>query len=193
MRHSIIVERKGAWEAGWGRERVVLIKSLIRLIEKDVLEVRLSNRAENVSWYIFFDFRWCICQVAYMSNMQHCSAFWKVLVQISGVTPIFLILCYNCHLYLPSVNYINVLREAFTLVDCKIVKKIDNLTVIYMHLGSVRKNATRKMLMKLSPDLGQVKPCLCYFRFKVLIWTFLNFYLRVDHFIMTNRWYLDRL
>jgi len=29
MRHSIIAERKGAWEAGWGRERVALIKSLI--------------------------------------------------------------------------------------------------------------------------------------------------------------------
>jgi len=29
MRCSIILERKGAWEAGWGRERVALIKSLI--------------------------------------------------------------------------------------------------------------------------------------------------------------------
>jgi len=29
MRCSIILERKGAWEAGWGRERVVLVKSLI--------------------------------------------------------------------------------------------------------------------------------------------------------------------
>ena len=30
MRHSIIIERKGAWEVGWGRERVALIKSLIK-------------------------------------------------------------------------------------------------------------------------------------------------------------------
>jgi hypothetical protein len=29
MRHSIIVERKGASEAGWGRERMALIKNLI--------------------------------------------------------------------------------------------------------------------------------------------------------------------
>ncbi len=30
MRYRIILERKGAWEAGWGRERVALIKSLIK-------------------------------------------------------------------------------------------------------------------------------------------------------------------
>jgi len=50
MRPSIIVERKGVLEAGWGRERVALIKSLItRDRKRDPLEARLPNRAENVS------------------------------------------------------------------------------------------------------------------------------------------------
>jgi len=51
MRHSIIVEREGAWEAGWWRERVALIKSWITQDRKDVLEAWLPNQAENVSWY----------------------------------------------------------------------------------------------------------------------------------------------
>jgi hypothetical protein len=43
MRRSIIVERKGDWEAGWGRERVALIKSLITRERKDALEARLQK------------------------------------------------------------------------------------------------------------------------------------------------------
>jgi len=50
MGHSIIVERKGAWEVGRGRERVALIKSLITRERKDSLEVRFAkDRAEFVS------------------------------------------------------------------------------------------------------------------------------------------------
>jgi len=41
MRCSIILERKGAWDAGWGRERVVLIKSLFKRDRKDALEACL--------------------------------------------------------------------------------------------------------------------------------------------------------
>ncbi len=55
MRCSIIVERKRAWEARWGRERVALIKSLITWDrKKDTLEARLPNQAKNVSWYPWY-------------------------------------------------------------------------------------------------------------------------------------------
>ncbi len=40
------------------------------------------------------------------------------------------------------------------LVDPKSVKKIDNLTVFFTLLGSVSVKAVRRMLMKLSPDVG---------------------------------------
>ena len=51
----------------------------------------------------------------------------------------------------PGFDFINVLREAFTLVDPKSVKKIDNLTVFFTLLGSLRVKAVRRTLMKLSP------------------------------------------
>jgi len=43
MRLSIILERKGAWEERRGRERVALIKSLITIDRKDVLEAWLQK------------------------------------------------------------------------------------------------------------------------------------------------------
>ncbi len=52
----------------------------------------------------------------------------------------------------PCVNFINVLRTAFTLTDPKIVNKIDNLTVFFTLLGSECVKAVRRTLMKLSPD-----------------------------------------
>ncbi len=53
----------------------------------------------------------------------------------------------------PGVNFINILLEAFTLVDPKSVKKIDNLSVIFTHLGSVSVKAGHKTLLKLNPDV----------------------------------------
>ncbi len=50
-----------------------------------------------------------------------------------------------------GVNFINVLHTAFTLVDPKSVKKIDNLTVFFTLLGSASVKAVRRTLMKLSP------------------------------------------
>jgi len=44
-------------------------------------------------------------------------------------------------------------QAAFTLVDRKSVKKIDNLTVIFMHLGSACVKAAPKTLMKLIPTV----------------------------------------
>jgi len=38
----------------------------------------------------------------------------------------------------PGVNFTNILRPAFTLVDPESLKKIDNLTFFYMLLGSAR-------------------------------------------------------
>jgi len=51
----------------------------------------------------------------------------------------------------PGVDFINVLRTAFTLVDPKSVKKIGNLTVFFTLLGSASVKAVRRTLMKLSP------------------------------------------
>jgi len=50
-----------------------------------------------------------------------------------------------------GVNFINVLCTAFTLVDPKSVKKIGNLTVFFMLLGSARVKAVHRMLVKLTP------------------------------------------
>jgi len=57
----------------------------------------------------------------------------------------------------PGLNFINVLHTAFTLVDPKSVKKIDNLIVIFTLLGSVSVKAVRITLMKLSPDLSSLE------------------------------------
>ncbi len=50
------------------------------------------------------------------------------------------------------VYFINVSREAIPLVDPKTIKKIDNLSIILTHLGSLLVKAARKMLIKLSPE-----------------------------------------
>ena len=55
---------------------------------------------------------------------------------------------------MPSrVNFINVLRTAFTRVDPKSAKKIDNMTVFFARLGSVSIKAARKMSVKLTPEV----------------------------------------
>ena len=46
-----------------------------------------------------------------------------------------------------GVNFTNILQAAFMLVDSESVKKIDNLTVIFTHLGSVCLKSACKMLM----------------------------------------------
>jgi len=56
----------------------------------------------------------------------------------------------RCHDW-AELNFTNVLRAAFTLVDPKSIKKIDNLTVFFMLLGSAHVKAVRRTLMKLSP------------------------------------------
>jgi len=58
--------------------------------------------------------------------------------------------CFLCFLG-SGVNFTNSLRAAFTLVDFESVKKIDNLTVFFMLLGSAPSKAAHKMLMKLTP------------------------------------------
>ncbi len=56
-----------------------------------------------------------------------------------------------------GVNFTNVLRAAFTLVDPKSVKKIDQLTVFFTLLGSACVKAVRRMLVKLSPGVNLIK------------------------------------
>jgi hypothetical protein len=50
-----------------------------------------------------------------------------------------------------GVSFTNILEEAYKLIDPKSVKKIDNLTVFFTLLGSVRKKAACRTLMKLTP------------------------------------------
>jgi len=52
-----------------------------------------------------------------------------------------------------GVNFINIQRTAFMLVDPKSVKNIDNLTVFFTLLGSASVKSVCRMLMKLSPAL----------------------------------------
>jgi len=63
-----------------------------------------------------------------------------------------------------GVNFTNVLRKAFTLVDSKSVKR---LIVIFAHLGSVCLKALRKTLMKLSPGMSQKQCHLVFSRYKI--------------------------
>jgi len=51
----------------------------------------------------------------------------------------------------PGVNFINILRAAFTEVGPKNAKRHWRLTVFIANLGSSRVKAARKTLMKLSP------------------------------------------
>jgi len=53
----------------------------------------------------------------------------------------------------PGVNFINVLKAAFTLADPKSTKKTDGLTVCFALLGSVLIKASRKMLVKSTPGV----------------------------------------
>ncbi len=54
----------------------------------------------------------------------------------------------------PGLNFINVLRTAFTLIDPKRVKKTDDLTVFFTLLGSTSVKAVPRTLMKLSPGVN---------------------------------------
>jgi len=54
----------------------------------------------------------------------------------------------------PGVNFINIQRIAFTLVDPKSVKKIDNLTVFFTLLVYLCVKAARKMLVKSTPGVN---------------------------------------
>jgi hypothetical protein len=62
-----------------------------------------------------------------------------------------------------GVNFIIVLRTAFTLIDPKSVKKIDKLTAFFTLLGSAHVKAVSRMLVKLTPDLKRAKNIFCAF------------------------------
>jgi len=52
----------------------------------------------------------------------------------------------------PGVNFIKIPRAAFALADLKSAKKTENLTVFFVILGSGRVKASRRTLMKVTPD-----------------------------------------
>ena len=52
---------------------------------------------------------------------------------------------------LPGVNFTNVLRAAFALVDPISAKKLLNLTVFFALLGFAHVKAARRTLVKLNP------------------------------------------
>jgi len=66
----------------------------------------------------------CLSSCLYRVREQKWNYFWRNLP--------------TSFLSLPGVNFINVLHTTFTLVDPESVKKIDNLTVFFMLLGSAR-------------------------------------------------------
>ncbi len=51
----------------------------------------------------------------------------------------------------PRVNFINVLRVAFTSADPKSAKKTDDLTAYFAFWGYLFVKAVQKMLVKLTP------------------------------------------
>ena len=53
----------------------------------------------------------------------------------------------------PGANFINILRASFTPTDPKSTKKLLDLTVFFMFLGSELVKAAHRTLMKLTPDL----------------------------------------
>jgi len=58
----------------------------------------------------------------------------------------------------PGLNFINILRAAFTLVDPQSVKKIQlSPQYLFTLLGSVRVKAVLKPLMKLSPGVSRTQ------------------------------------
>jgi len=53
-----------------------------------------------------------------------------------------------------GVNFINVLRAAFTHADTESIKKTDNLIVFFTLLGSAWTTAAHRILMKLTPGVN---------------------------------------
>ncbi len=51
----------------------------------------------------------------------------------------------------PGINFINILREAFTHKDPKSTTKTDNLTVFFVYFGSVRIKSFTKTVGKIDP------------------------------------------
>jgi hypothetical protein len=58
----------------------------------------------------------------------------------------------------PVINFINVLRTAFTHADPASVKKTVKFSIFFMLLGSPNIKAARKMLVKLAPVVSKEVP-----------------------------------
>jgi len=76
-------------------------------------------------------------------------------------------------------QFINILLPAFTLTDPKSVKKIENLTVFFMLLGSALIKAVHRTLMKLSPGVNFFNILLTPFFQKSVFLPFFSIYSRL--------------
>ncbi len=81
--------------------------------------------------------------------------------------------------FIPSVNFINILRAAFTLTEPKSVKKIVN-SLVFLRFQDLRAQKLRvNMMVKLTPNsYGQLKiiNIYCTFTFQ---WSYKHMYRRL--------------
>jgi len=63
---------------------------------------------------------------------------------------------YSSQVIKSSINFTNILLEAFTSTDPKRAKKTDGLTVFFALLGPAHVKAAHKILVKSTPDFKRV-------------------------------------
>jgi len=102
IRYSIILERKGAWEAVWGIERVALIKSLF------------TRDSKRRTWGVVAKF-----ELKMSADIKNKIFGPRLSFYFTNSHPV---ITNNFVLQRPSVNFINVLRTTFMLLDPKSVK-----------------------------------------------------------------------
>jgi len=183
MRRSIIIERKGAWESGWGRERIALIKSSITQDRIDAFEAHLPNQAENVSWYN--PIKIVLPSVTQIQTKKarglSLSHFWPLLkhgsffeaaetAAKSGKS-----LKTDHHMQIqPGLNFINILRTAFTHVDPECAKKQSSQQCHLALLGPTSVKAARKTLVKFNQfELVLIFETICT-ETKIIRWSCLS-------------------
>jgi len=81
------------------------------------------------------------------------------------------------------VNFINVLQAAFTLIDPKSVKKIDNLPVFFALLGPAQVNTVHRTLMKLTPGVNFINILRASFSYKSKSSSFFSNYVWLCNFL----------
>jgi len=91
----------------------------------------------------------------YINTILPYAISFKFVGQVS-ISPTFLYTKCACKMLMkltPGVNFIKILCTSFMLVDPKSIKKIDNLSIFFMLLGSAHVKAVCRTLMKLTTGL----------------------------------------